>query len=99
MTTATASSANTSGRKMADQHADERPRLESMGPHPGIEAGYFAHDKAGFLGWTRRGRDRLLPVNREAVERPVAPPKPANVLVDEIAPRPAAKGPDQLKLF
>ena len=67
-----------------------------------IEAGWFAHDRAGFLEWTKRGIERFPPaptVEREI--KPYVPPerqKQAS-LSDEIAPRPDNKAPAQLDLF
>ncbi len=62
----------------------------------GIETGWFAHDRAGFLGWTAVGRDRFPPAPRIPRElAPFVPPTPAKpaLLADEIAPRPRAEAP------
>jgi len=77
---------------------------EAWGYILGIEAGYFAHDRAGFLGWTQRGRDTFPPLKREAAEKPFTPPAPpppktVTVLADEIAPRPSRQAEAQMDLF
>ena len=90
-----------------NQAVRDQPYANAWGHILGIEAGYFAHDRAGFLGWTALGRERFPPQERKAlakIEQPVKPAptlpgKPAAVLADEIAPRPSHKAEDQIDLF
>ena len=78
------------------------PYAKAWGHILAIEAGWFAHDRAGFLGWTPAGRERFPPLARVDREiEPYVPPAPVKAvsLADEIAPRPASKGPEQFDLF
>ena len=68
----------------------------------GIEAGYFAHNRAGFLNWTERGRHRFPAAERGTPQIPIEPPepkRPAKVDPAEIADRPASANTAQLDLF
>jgi hypothetical protein len=67
-----------------------------------IEAGWFAHDRAGFLRWTNPGRELFPPVKRAAAPEPKArqpEPEPQPTLADELGPRPATKPKAQFDLF
>ena len=75
---------------------------EAWGHILGIEAGYFAHDRAGFLGWTAHGRERFPPTEKVEASKPIEPPTlptPVKVEFYEIAARPAPSVAAQLALF
>ena len=70
----------------------------------GIEAGWFAYDRAGFLGWTKAGRDRFpsTPLIAHSGPEPLAIPEPEkarNGLADTLGPKSSKKGGTQLDLF
>jgi hypothetical protein len=69
-----------------------------------IEAGWFAYDRAGYLGWTKIGRDRFQsnPVIADPWAEPPTMPEPEKaraVLADTLGLRPSNKGGTQLDLF
>jgi hypothetical protein len=70
----------------------------------GIEAGWFAYDLAGFLGWTKVGRDRFwsIPVTADPRTEPRAVPKSekeADGLAETLDLKPSDRGGRQLELF
>jgi hypothetical protein len=70
----------------------------------GIEAGWFAYDRAGYLGWTTIGRDRFQskPVIADPRAEPPTTPepeKPPAALADTLGTEPSKKGGTQLDLF
>jgi hypothetical protein len=70
----------------------------------GIEAGWFAYDRAGFLGWTKVGRDRFPAIPVTAHPRPEPPviPEPEKArdgLADRLGSKSGDRGGTQLDLF
>jgi len=70
----------------------------------GIEAGWFAYDRAGFLGWTKVGRDRFPAIPAAGLhssEPPVIPEseKAPDGLADMLGSKSGNRGGKQLDLF